>query len=155
MRFFGALFGKSTNDLTIDDIDLDSTGGREILANAKEICSREDWERPLVLVKSLHTTSVSSAKRFLQRTDVGSYSFRATSFEGVLQCAANVTAFKNGSVCELCQRAEILSSPIPHIKARHSWRGASGSYGSNTFYAVRSGRSEFLCGDHGDQFDPH
>jgi hypothetical protein len=151
VNFFSYLFGKSTNDLTINEVDLDSAENREFLANAKEKCSRDDLERLLLLVASLPTTSARSGKRFLQKTDVENYCFRATSFEGVFHCAASVTAFNNGSTGELCQRAEILSSPIPHIKARHSWRGTSGSFGTNTFYVIRSGRSEFLCGDH---FDP-
>jgi hypothetical protein len=150
VNFFGYLFGNRTSDLIINELDLDSSENRELLANAKEKCSRDDLERLLLLVASLHTTSARSGKRFLQKTDVENYCFRATSFEGVFHCAASVTAFNNGSIAELCQRAEILSSPIPHIKARHSWRGISGSFGTNTFYAIRSGRLEFLCGDHCD-----
>lgn len=121
----------------------------DFLNKRRTKCSPDEWERFRALVASLKTVSRGKAVHFIQRADVDRCE-QVSSIDGVLYRAADVTSYNNGNLGELCRRAEIISTPFPHLRAFHSWMGLSDSYGTKTFYAVRVGTSEFVCGDHVD-----
>jgi hypothetical protein len=96
---------------------------------------------------SLKILSGKEGVRFVHNADVDNCN-QASSVDAVLYLAATVTSYNDGNLGELCRRAEITSSPIPHLRAFHSWKGIGDSYGTKTFYVVRVGQAEFFCGDH-------
>jgi hypothetical protein len=153
VSFWTSLFGKQSESeefkIEGDDVDLDSPKARELLSKAKTKCTPAEFENLHAIVAALPAVSANKAKRFMQGADLD-FCSGAASVERVLHGAAGVTSFNSGNFGELCRRAEVISTPIPHLRAFHSWQGLSDSFGTKTFYAVRVGKAEFLWGDHVD-----
>jgi hypothetical protein len=104
----------------------------------------EELERAL---ERLPIVEVLPAKRFLAKAVEDRGFSDARSIKEVIMRAAIETSYNQGNFGELCGSAAVVGSPLPHLRASHSWQSAHDAFGTKTFYAVRVGPSRYLCGD--------
>lgn len=68
------------------------------------------------------------------------------SAEAVVLLAIWKSLWNGDSFAQLAGNARVITNPVTHLRADHSWsQGQGGSCGTDEFYVLRTGEQQYLC----------